>query len=66
MSTTPVVGLCYSCGKRMSTTAHLVYTEDHQPQFVGPECSRRIRREGASGYQPPQGGPKLYAYRRLK
>jgi hypothetical protein len=35
--------------------------DDQQGQPVGPDCFRRIEGAGADGYQPPRGGPRLFA-----
>jgi hypothetical protein len=35
--------------------------DGQQGQPVGPDCFRHIERAGVDGYQPPRGGPKLFA-----
>ncbi len=37
-------------------------TRDGQLVFVGRECFKLIKQAGEHGYQPPQGGPRLYVY----
>lgn len=55
---------CYACD-RVLKKPHAVYTGDDggQRQFVGPECFQHVLAAGATGYQPPKGGPRLYATR---
>lgn len=52
---------CFACGKLLSLTAHLVACADEQTVYVGSDCFRAIERAAADGYQPPKGGPRLYA-----
>lgn len=55
---------CYACN-RVLKKPHAVYTADDggQRQFVGPECFQHVLAAGDAGYEPPLGGPRLYAAR---
>lgn len=55
---------CYACD-RVLKKPHTVYTGDDggQRQFVGAECFQHVLAAAATGYQPPKGGPRLYATR---
>ncbi len=55
---------CFACGRQLNTCC-LVDTRDGQEVFVGKECYRKIMAAGDAGYQPPQGGPKLYPIREV-
>lgn len=50
---------CFACGKKTSKPT-LVTCIDDQDVFVGRECFKLIKKAGKYGYQPSQGGPKLY------
>ena len=54
---------CYACGRPFcgARRPHLAITSDGQRVYVGPQCLRRIEAAGAEGYQPPSGGPRLFA-----
>ena len=52
---------CFACGKRLGQTPRGVDTGEDQWVFVGSECFKLIKAAGKAGYQPAQGGPKLYA-----
>jgi hypothetical protein len=54
---------CYACDRAMKGGRHVVYTADDggQRQFVGPDCYMHVQAAGPAGYQPPLGGPRLYA-----
>jgi hypothetical protein len=57
-------GQCFACGKPFGAKQPKeVFTSDPQMQHVGPECFRKIRAAGNEGYQPPLGGPRLWASR---
>lgn len=51
--------LCFACGRPLSCKRPPIEadTRDDQVVFVGPECAKNLTEEG---WQPPQGGPKLY------
>jgi hypothetical protein len=51
---------CYACGKKLGKNPALVDTRDEQLVYVGRECLKLIKQAGEQGYQPPQGGPRLY------
>ena len=52
---------CFACGHHLRSGAGInADTRDGQIVIVGPECYRMIRRAGEFGYQPLQGGPRLY------
>lgn len=51
---------CFVCGRRLGRNPLLVTCADEQDVFVGSECAKLIERAGAAGYQPPDGGPRLY------
>ena len=49
---------CFACGRKLGKNPFVAVTEDEaQAVYVGSECYKLI---GPDGYQPPQGGPKLY------
>lgn len=50
---------CFACGRTLGK-AKRVDTRDGQTVLVGPDCYLHIVRSGSAGYQPPQGGPKLW------
>jgi hypothetical protein len=56
---------CYACDRAMKAAGALVYTADDggQRQFVGPDCYLQVQAAGSAGFQPPKGGPRLYAER---
>lgn len=51
---------CFACGKRLGKSPTLVDTRDCQTVYVGRECAKLVQQAGEAGYQPPQGGPRLY------
>lgn len=51
---------CYACGRKIVGTPAMADTRDAQTVYVGPECFRKIKQAGESGYQPPKGGPRLW------
>jgi hypothetical protein len=51
---------CFACGKPLRGRRFLIDTRDSQTAIVGPDCFAHIRLAGDDGYQPPQGGPRLY------
>ncbi len=53
---------CFACGKKLGKKPRLVDTRDDQLVYVGSECFRLIKKAGQLGYQPPSGGPRLYAH----
>ena len=57
---------CFSCGRKLGKNPALIDTRDDQLAFVGRECYRLILAAGAAGYQPLQGGPRLYALGRVR
>lgn len=59
---------CYCCDRRFRRNSHgqivnhpWVLTIDGQREQVGPDCYQKIVAKGADGYQPPLGGPRLFA-----
>ena len=60
-----VLGWCFFCGKKLHSKAKhwRAYTADGQRVSVGLECFSKAVGAGEEGYQPPQGGPKIYAER---
>jgi hypothetical protein len=59
---------CYACGTPFRRNGHGVIpfhpealTSDGQRQFVGFDCMKKITAAGAAGFQPPAGGPRLFA-----
>jgi hypothetical protein len=55
---------CYACGQRMNIGTP-VYTADdnQQEQLVGPDCYLHTKAAGPTGWQPPQGGPRLFQHK---
>lgn len=55
---------CYACDRRIGTGT-VVYTSDdgQQQQLVGSECYVHVKDAGAAGWQPPKGGPRLFAHK---
>jgi hypothetical protein len=51
---------CFACDKPVGRTPQLVACKDDQTAHVGIDCYRKIKAAGADGYQPPNGGPRLY------
>lgn len=52
---------CFCCGKAMRAgRATTVYCDDDQAPWVGVDCARKVEAAGPAGYQPPQGGPRLW------
>lgn len=54
-------GRCFACGKKLGRRPMLVTCSDEQDVFVGSECGKMIVAAKADGWQPPKGGPRLYA-----
>jgi len=59
---------CYACNRAFRKNSHgnvpyhpEALTSDGQRQGVGYDCYKKIAEAGADGYQPPLGGPRLYA-----
>jgi len=56
---------CFACSKKLGANPNIAICEDEQWVFVGSECFKQIvaqsRIEAVKGWQPPAGGPKLYA-----
>lgn len=53
---------CYACGRKLGKKPRMVDTRDAQLVLVGVECGKMVDRYGEAGWQPPQGGPKLYPH----
>ena len=53
---------CFACGRAISGRQYWVITEDGgQTVMVGRNCYNEVRKaDKAGGYQPPDGGPKLF------
>ena len=52
---------CFACGRPLGANPRLADTRDGQTAYVGSECWGRIVAAGEVGWQPPRGGPRLYA-----
>ena len=52
---------CFACDKFVGENAATVDTHEDQYVFVGSECYKLVLAAGKLGYQPPRGGPRLYA-----
>jgi hypothetical protein len=50
---------CFACGRGLKRPYSVECADDQRPD-VGPECYRKIKDAGETGYQPPQGGPRLF------
>ena len=57
---------CFACGRKLGETPMLVDTRDDQLVYVGRECAKLVIASGEAGYQPPLGGPRLYALAQCK
>lgn len=53
---------CYACDRPIRGNRHPTFTSDGQTQHIGIECARRVYKSRSEGYQPPKGGPRLYAF----
>ncbi len=49
---------CFACDKKLGKNPNLVDTRDSQLVYVGSECYKKISKK--TGYQPLNGGPRLY------
>lgn len=56
-----MTGECFACGKKLGRNPAIADTRDSQYVFVGTDCYRQIKQTGEVGYQPPKGGPRLWA-----
>lgn len=55
---------CFACGRKLGKKEPiLVDTRDAQKIYVGSECAKLVIASGEEGYQPPKGGPRLWAIR---
>jgi hypothetical protein len=52
---------CFACDRTLGRSYALVDTRDDQLVYVGSECFKLVVASGDRGYQPPKGGPRLYA-----
>lgn len=52
---------CFACDRKLGRNPALVTCSDAQDVLVGSECARLIMAGGVDGWQPPKGGPRLYA-----
>lgn len=52
---------CFACNRVLKSPKE-VWTSDPQMQWIGPECYRKVVAAGEQGYQPPTGGPRLFAH----
>lgn len=52
---------CFACGRPLGRTPLLVTCEDEQDVFVGSGCGKEVIIAGPWGWQPPKGGPRLFA-----
>jgi hypothetical protein len=54
---------CFACDRPIKGTLHTAITSDGQSVRVGIECALKIHRANdRGGYQPPKGGPFLFAF----
>ena len=51
---------CFACGRSLEQNPAMADTRDAQIVFVGRECMKKIIAAGERGYQPPQGGLRLF------
>ena len=54
---------CFACNRviDLPKPAKVVVTSDGaQLVYVGPDCYKLVVQAGATGYQPPRGGPRLF------
>jgi hypothetical protein len=55
---------CYACGRKFRDPNNrqdaFLIDDGHATVLVGPECFRRIVKGGDTGYQPPNGSPRLF------
>ena len=51
---------CFACGKKLGKKPALADTRDEQIVYVGRECAKKIAQAGDAGWQPPDGGLRLY------
>lgn len=51
---------CFVCDRKLGRNPWLVTCADEQDVFVGSECYKDIKAAGVIGYQPTNGGPRLY------
>lgn len=56
-----MTGRCFACDRRLGRNPAVAHCRDQQWVFVGSECFKLIRAAGNAGWQPPMGGPRLYA-----
>lgn len=53
---------CFACDRPLGgPSARAVTLDKAQTVYVGWECYRHILSAGDKGYQPPKGGPRLFA-----
>ena len=51
---------CFACGRVLLMGGKQVDTRDGQSPMVGGDCYAKVESAGEAGYQPPQGGPRLW------
>ena len=52
---------CFACDREMTASPKVVWTSDDSRVYVGPDCFYRTLESREAGYQPPKGGPRLFA-----
>jgi hypothetical protein len=52
---------CFACDRPLGRNPFRVDTRDGQTVFVGDVCYANVVKAGEAGYQPPKGGPRLWA-----
>ena len=53
---------CFACDKLILVpNPKQAWTADPQMQHVGANCFAKIKAGGTDGWQPPKGGPRLFA-----
>ena len=57
----PVTAPCFVCGRGLRGKGWTVYCTDEQAPRVGPDCYKKVVAAGEAGYQPPLGGPRVWA-----
>ena len=52
---------CFACNRKLGRNPATADTREDQTVVVGRDCYASIVAAGDAGYQPPLGGPRLYA-----
>jgi hypothetical protein len=51
---------CFACNRKLGRLPYCADTREDQFVHVGRECYKLIQAAGEMGYQPLNGGPRLY------